>query len=313
MLKVGLVGVGVISTLHIPAWLSLEGVELVALCDIRPEQMEKYPNIRKYTDFYEMIDKEELDILDICVPTYLHPEFSISAMEKGINVLCEKPISLDAKDISRMYETAEKNGVKFMIAQVLRFWREYAVIKGIYESGKYGKLLSGTMTRLGGYPAISWDGWMMDEKRSGLVPFDLHIHDLDFLVYAFGEPKKTTSFRAKRPEQDFINAVYEYDDFFIGTEASWYASPYPFTAHYRFQFEKAVVSCEAGGFKIHEIDGAVLGLDDVIGEFEETKNLTGNAYLNEIVYFLNCVKENTVADKVKPSELETVIKTLKGL
>ncbi len=313
MLKVGLVGVGVISTVHIPAWLSIEGVELVALCDIRPEQMEKYPNIRQYTDFYEMLEREELDVLDICVPTYLHPEFSIKAMEKGINVLCEKPVSLDEADIARMYGTAEKMGVKFMIAQVLRFWREYAVVKSIKESGKYGKLLSGTMTRLGGYPASSWDGWMMDEKRSGLVPFDLHIHDLDFLVYAFGEPKNTTSFRARRPEQDFINAVYEYDDFFIGTEASWYASPYPFSAHYRFQFEKAVVSCEAGGFKIHELDGTVLGLDDVIGEFDETKNLTPNAYLNEIVYFLDCIKKDVPASKVKPNELETVIKTLKGL
>lgn len=313
MLKVGLVGVGVISTLHIPAWLSLEDVELVALCDIRPEQMEKYPNIRQYTDFYEMIEKEKLDVLDVCVPTYLHAEFSIAAMEKGINVLCEKPISLDEADISRMYEAAEKNKVKLMIAQVLRFWREYSVVKSIYDSKKYGKLLSGTMTRLGGYPATSWDGWLMDEKRSGLVPFDLHIHDLDFLVYAFGKPKNKTSFRAKRPEQDFINIVYEFDDFFIGTEASWYASPYPFTAHYRFQFENAVVSCEAGGFKIHEKDGAVLGLQDVIGEFSETKHLSANAYLNEILYFLDCVKNNIETDKVKPCELEAVIKTLKEL
>ena len=165
MLKVGLVGVGVISTVHIPAWLSVEGIELVALCDIRPEQMEKYPNIRQYTDFYEMIEKEKLDVLDICVPTYLHAEFSIAAMEKGINVLCEKPVSLNKEDVARMYETAKKNNVKFMIAQVLRFWREYAVVKCIKESGKYGKLLSGTMTRLGGYPALSWDGWMMDERR----------------------------------------------------------------------------------------------------------------------------------------------------
>ena len=65
MLKVGLIGVGGISGAHIPGWLSLDGVELVALCDVRPEQMEKYPDIRHYTDFDEMLRNEELDILDI--------------------------------------------------------------------------------------------------------------------------------------------------------------------------------------------------------------------------------------------------------
>ena len=54
------------------------------------------------------------------------------------------------------------------------------------------------MGRLGAYPAWSWDNWMMDEKRSGLVPHDLHIHDLDFLVYAFGKPEASLKHRAKR-------------------------------------------------------------------------------------------------------------------
>lgn len=76
MLNVGLIGVGGISGAHIPAWLKSDGVKLVALCDIRPEQMEKYPDIKHYTDFDEMIKNENLDILDICLPTYLHTEYS---------------------------------------------------------------------------------------------------------------------------------------------------------------------------------------------------------------------------------------------
>ena len=81
-------------------------------------------------------------------------------------------------DIPRLTETAAKHQVKFMVAQVLRFWPEYERIKDLYENRQYGRLLSGSMSRLGCYPAWSWDGWMMDERRSGLVPFDLHIHDL---------------------------------------------------------------------------------------------------------------------------------------
>ncbi len=87
MLKVALVGVGGISGAHIPAWKNLEGVELVALCDIRPEQMDRYEDIRKYTDFDEMLEKESLDILDICLPTYLHADFSVKKSDRSHVVL----------------------------------------------------------------------------------------------------------------------------------------------------------------------------------------------------------------------------------
>ena len=87
MLKVGLIGVGGISGAHIPGWLALDEVELVALCDVRPEQMEKYPDIRNYTNFDEMLQNEELDILDICLPTFLHVEYAIKAMENRIKNL----------------------------------------------------------------------------------------------------------------------------------------------------------------------------------------------------------------------------------
>ena len=82
MLKVGLVGTGGISRAHIPAWMAMEETELVALCDIRPEMMEEFPDQRHYTDFSEMLEKEDLDILDICLPTNLHVDYAVQAMEK---------------------------------------------------------------------------------------------------------------------------------------------------------------------------------------------------------------------------------------
>ena len=156
MLKIGLVGVGGISGAHIPAWNAMEDTTLTAICDIRPERMEPYPEPHHYTSIDEMLEKEELDILDICLPTYLHVPTAVKAMKKGIHVLSEKPISLKEEDIELAYSTAKENNVCFMIAQVLRFWPEYELIKELYDSGKYGKLLSGYMGRLGSYPAWSW-------------------------------------------------------------------------------------------------------------------------------------------------------------
>ena len=314
MLKVGLVGVGGISGAHIPAWEEMADAELVALCDIRSERMEKFEDKRRYTDFDEMLANEELDILDICLPTYLHADFAVKAMEKGINVITEKPISLKEEDIDRVYKTAEKNNVKFMVAQVLRFWPEYELLKEIYDTKKYGKLLSGTMTRLGCYPKWSWDGWMMDEKRSGLVPFDLHIHDLDFMVYAFGMPKVALQYRSTLPDQDFISISYDFGDFQINSEASWYATSYPFTAEFRFQFEDAVVANENGKMLIHLRDDQKIDLsEDAEGETGDINLPKSNAYANEIRYFADCVINNTPVEKVRSEELRCVLNILNNL
>ena len=312
MLKVGLVGVGGISGAHIPAWQSMEDVELVALCDVRPEQMMRYPELRQYTDMDDMLAKEQLDILDICLPTYLHADAAVKAMERGIHVLSEKPVSLKTEDVHRLYETAKQNNVRFMVAQVLRFWPEYVYLKEIYDSGRYGKLLSGRMARLGHMPGWSWDNWMKDESRSGLVPFDLHIHDLDFMVYTFGKPKQVSSFRARRPDQDVFTAVYQFDGFYVDSEATWYAAPYPFHATYRFQFEKALIVLD-GALTVYEVDGKTFTVGADGGETGGIELPPTNAYANEIRYFADCVKAGCDADRVKEEELETVVKILKGI
>lgn len=312
MLKVGLVGVGGISGAHIPAWQSMEDVELVALCDVRPEQMTRYPELRQYTDMDDMLAKEQLDILDICLPTYLHADAAVKAMERGIHVLSEKPVSLKTEDVHRLYETAKRNNVRFMVAQVLRFWPEYVYLKEIYDSGRYGKLLSGRMARLGHMPGWSWDNWMKDESRSGLVPFDLHIHDLDFMVYTFGKPKQVSSFRARRPDQDVFTAVYQFDGFYVDSEATWYAAPYPFHATYRFQFEKALIVLD-GALTVYEVDGKTFTVGADGGETGGIELPPTNAYANEIRYFADCVKAGRDADRVKEKELETVVKILKGI
>ena len=311
MLKVGLVGVGGISGNHIPAWEEMENAELTALCDVRPERLEMYPGKRHYTDFEEMLKSEQLNILDICLPTYLHADYAVRALERGIHVLCEKPISLKEEDVDRIYSTAEKNNVKFMVAHVLRFWPEYAQIKDIADSQRYGKLLSGRMTRVSEIPRWSWDGWMTDEERSGLVPFDLHIHDLDFLVYAFGKPKSAKTVRVKRPDQDSLSAIYEYDGAFISAESAWYAPAVPFIAEFRFQFEKAVVIFDGQKLTAHEIDGTKRDLSSDGQAGASAINLPKtNAYANEIVYFADCVANGKPVDNVKPEELKTVLELL---
>ncbi|HBL41446.1 MAG TPA: hypothetical protein DDY98_07770 [Ruminococcaceae bacterium] len=312
MLKVGLVGCGGISGAHVPAWQEMDDVELVAICDIRPEKTERYDVAKKYTDFDKMLEENEFDIVDVCLPTFLHCEYALRAMKKGINVITEKPIALNEDDVHRLYATAEENKVKYMVAQVLRFWDDYDIVQQIYDSRKYGKLLSANMWRLGSFPGGGWNQWYYNKELSGLIPFDLHIHDLDFLMYAFGAPKSYSFKRQELPEQDYLSAVYDYGDFFVTAEASWFKAKYPFGMGFRFQFEEALVALENKELTIYDCEGNRIKPYSA----EATENQSdfelpsANAYANELRYFADCVKNDQPVEKVTKESLLAVLKIL---
>lgn len=306
MLKIGLIGCGGISHAHVPGWKKLPDCELIAVCDVRPEMMDIYPDLHRYQNFDKMLENEDLDILDICLPTYLHVEYSLRAMEKGINVLCEKPISLHREDVEKLYACAEKNNVKFMTAHVLRFWPEFEKLKEFFDNKTYGKLLCGRMERLGSMPKWSWNNWMRDEKLSGLVPFDLHIHDLDWMIYALGTPKDHIVHHVRRADQDHLSIIYEFDDFYISTEASWRCGDTPFHAAFCFNFEDATVEYN-GSMTVYKNTGENLRVTADASASDVINLPNSDAYANEIEYFKNCVLENKPTNKIKADELITVL------
>lgn len=305
-LRVAEVGIGGISGAHIPAWSRMEDVELVAICDIRPEKMDRFDGMitaRKYTDFDEMLEKETFDILDITLPTYLHADFAVKALEKGIHVVTEKPISLKKADVARVYEAAERNNRCFMVAHVLRFWPEYMYLKDCMDTGRFGKLVSGTMTRIGTIPRSSWDNWMQDPERSGMVPFDLHIHDLDFLIYTMGKPQVDHLYHA----MDYMHIIYKFGDVPVACESAWFHAPINFRATFRFQFEKAVLDFDGGKLRISKDDWTAQDLD-LNSSVEEGNYIPqSDGYFNELRYFADCVKNGTKPEIMKPCELEAVL------
>jgi predicted dehydrogenase len=258
---------------------------------------------RKYTDFDEMLEREEIDVLDITLPTYMHADFAVKALERGIHVVSEKPISLKREDVARVYQTAERCGRFFMVAHVLRFWPEYLYLKDCLDSVRFGKLVSGTMTRIGAIPVRSWDGWMQDPNRSGMVPFDLHIHDLDFLVYTLGKPAVDQIFHA----MDYMHAVYKFGDVRIVCESAWFHAHVQFQATFRMQFEKAVLEFNGGSLKIYKDDWTVSDLNMASSIEEGCYVPQSDGYYNELRYFIDCVKEGKKPDVIDPAELETVI------
>ena len=198
MIRVGVLGAGIMGSDHILAvkklaeWKQKE-IAVTAIADRMKERREKaaqiWPEAAIYEEADELLEKEELDAVHICLPSYLHAEYAIRAMEKGIPVLLEKPACLTEKECGRLLETQKRTGVKVMVGQVLRFFPEYRLLKELFEKKTYGELKGLVMQRLSQNVLWGYQNWFHDEKKSGSVVLDLHVHDADFIRYLLGEPE----------------------------------------------------------------------------------------------------------------------------
>lgn len=185
MLRVGIIGCGCIFTMHATSCDHLENATLVGVCDIKKDRAdaaaEKY-NVKAYYDYKELIDKEKPDIVHVCVPHYLHPIISRYALEHGVNVLCEKPMSIKYEDGVENVRIAKGNGLKYGIIFQCRYNNTSKLVKENLENGKLGKVISArvvlTWCKPDSYYSLSdWKGtW---DKEGGGVIIDQAIHSID--------------------------------------------------------------------------------------------------------------------------------------
>ena len=306
---------------HLDNYIRLESegfpVKLVAICDIDEEKFENkflsgnidvgnaqydFSKYRLYTDIDDMLEKEELDIVDIALPTYLHAEVSVKALNKGINVLCEKPMALTVEECRKMIEAAEKNNRKLMVAQCLRFWPEYEYLKECVETKRFGDVLSGYFFRGGSTPKWSYQNWLLKKEKSGGVILDQHIHDVDMINWLFGTPEAVSSI-AKNvipgSGYDIVSTRYIYDDGKVITaEDDWVLNgDFGFDMIFRVNFEKGNMVFEKGVLKVNPNDGKSF-----------TPDLPkDDGYYREIKYFINALLNNNDIEVASPySTMETI-------
>ncbi len=258
MLKVGIVGLGGMGTVHFNNYKHIEDVEVVAICDpyLTDEKAEEL-NVNNYKNVTEMIQQEALDIVDVCTPTFLHKANVIEALQNKVHVICEKPLALSKDDAVEMLELAKNQGIKLFVGQVLQYARETIILKEIIETKKYGNVLDAQFLRLSAMPRWIKNGWLFDKEKSGLLPFDLHIHDLDLIVSLFGVPKEVSFTSAGRQDASYkehYRFTYTFDDVNISAEAAWYNADYPFTATWRVYFENAVLTNTSEGLIAYQFD-----------------------------------------------------------
>ena len=318
MLKVGIVGIGGISRVHINGYLAAEGAKIVAAADI--DENAKCRSIlpedtRFYTSLSEMLENEELDMLDICTPTYLHAEMVKEGLLHGINVICEKPVVRHAEDAAELIRLAKEKGKCFMVAHVVRFMSPYRYLKKVFESRELGNPVHINLQRLSPLPRWGSDNWFCNTDLSGGALLDLSIHDLDYALSAFGEPIDISAVHKIQKnsdgelENEVINTSLNYDGFSVSVTGAFFGTEgYPFSAEYYAVFENGWL--ESKGGKLYR-SGEEVSLDE---EDEDTGvNVKGaSAYTDEIIYFIDCVKNGKNPDMATPeSAMRSVLLTEK--
>lgn len=303
MIKIGLIGCGFMGGMHSACYKEIEGATVVAVADVRKEKADEIAAVHGaevYASGMELIANADVDVVDICLPTYLHTEHAVAAMKAGKNVFVEKPICLNEDETELLLKTEKETGAKVQVGQVIRFWDEYVWLKEAYDEKRYGKLISAAFRRLSSYPTWAWDGWLHDAARSGSMALDLHIHDVDFMRYLLGEPDGLTS-RAVRDEGGTIEqifTIFDYGDAAVSVEGCWdFPADFPFRAEFCVKFEKATVVNDANGLAVYPVDGGVIK-PELTPSFEGNNDIGGNlsslgGYYNELRYFI----ENLEAGK----------------
>ncbi len=274
-IKVALLGFGGIAKSHKKGYdlLAAEGanVRLVAICDINPEQFKKLESginlgsegemslddLHAYTDCDEMLAKEKLDMVDICLPTYLHKEYTIRMLRAGKHVLCEKPMALTSEDCAEMIRVAKECDRKLMIGQCLRFEPAYLYLKECIDSGRFGKLKYIHMDRLSPLPKWSFEHWFGDTAKSGGCVLDMHIHDVDMARFLLGEPKAVSCVSYDDTVQwQVVNSRLYYDDVVVIADGSWDESPLKkFYMGFRARFEDAELEMDGSKFTVYPNEG----------------------------------------------------------
>ena len=181
-LRVGMVGAGGIANAHLPAWLRIGARVVVYSIDGAPGLVARHGGGQVVDTLDQLLDT--VDVVDVCTPTYAHPEIVFSAAAAGKQVLCEKPLALDTATAETMVKACSAAGVQLYPGHVVRYFAEYAALHRAVAAGAIGTPAVLRFHRCGARPRAAW---FADPELSGGIIMDQMIHDLDFARWLGGE------------------------------------------------------------------------------------------------------------------------------
>ena len=223
--NVGVIGVGSMGYNHVRIYSELENTNLMAISDMMRGTLDKVSkefNTIGYVDYDNILKLDDIEIVNICVPTVYHYTVVMDAIEAGKNVLVEKPIALEISEAQKMIDAAKDAGVTLATGHVERFNPAVRVAKQLIDDGEIGEIVTANSKRLGPFPP---------RIRDVGVAIDLAIHDIDIFNYIF-ESHPTTVFAnmssklANCEFEDHAEIMTKYDNGALSILETNWLTPY---------------------------------------------------------------------------------------
>ena len=302
--NVAVVGLGFMGVTHLRAYQPVERAQIVAVCDPvrlpvngvlagvagnvkKSDDIDLGPHVKVYRRLEEVLADPEVELVDLCTPTPLHPEQAIAALKAGKHVLCEKPLARTSAVARQIVKTAESAPGFFMPAMCMRFWPGWSWLKQVAQEQTYGQVLAARFRRLSELPGWSKQGTYAGGFDLGGALFDMHIHDTDFVQFLFGRPSSVFSTGVARPGGSIDHVVTQYDypaGPRVYAEGSWLLAK-GFNMAYTLYCERATLDFDLAR-------GAEATQVTELGQPPRTlKHDDPDGYGLEVRYIVNCVYE----------------------
>ena len=329
-IKVGIIGSGGIArSAHLPNYRKIENVEIVAVADINLETAKKaseeFAVPHSFANYEELLGIDEIDAVSICTPNAFHASASISALEAGKHVLCEKPMAVNAQEGQAMVEAAKHAGKILQIGLASRFTPQSEYLKQIIDSGRLGDIYYGRAASMRRRGIPSWGVFIRKDMSGGGTLYDIGVHAIDHVVWLMGAPKPTAAFGAAMTKfgnrYDVINnwGPWDVENFDVDDFA---------TGSVRFENGAMLTIESAWASNIENIGGSfIMGTDGgvhVIGnEIYEQRNgklvetplqlpPAGSGHQIEIERFIEAIR-NDLPSPVDPEEVLNVQKIMDAI
>lgn len=318
--NVAVVGLGFMGRTHLRVYLENPQAQVVAVCGLnrvpvngvlagiegnvkKTDDIVLRPGVKVFRSFERLLAEPDIDLVDLCTPTALHPAQAIAALKAGKHVLCEKPLALTSRAAVEVLKSAESAPGFLMPAMCMRFWPGWSWLKRIVAEKIYGEILAARFCRFSEMPAWTQANTFSDASASGGALFDFHIHDTDFIHYLFGRPAGvfSTGVIDKASRIDHVTTQYHYPHGpAVHAEASWLRAQ-GFNMAYTLHCEKATVD-----FDMARGVAALTVLER--GHSPQTIQLElSDGYTEEIRYFVDCIGKNSPPETVTVRDALTAL------
>ncbi len=311
MIRVGVIGMGMMGATHLDAYGRIDGAKVVAVADRLEERRSgrrtvagnvdgqsqggvDFSSFRQYDEGLKLIADPEVDLIDICLPTPLHAEYAIAALRAGRHVLVEKPFARDSRQGAELLAAAQAAPGLLMCAMCMRFWPAWAWLKRQIDAQPYGRTLAAHFRRVTSHPGGPFYG---EGQACGGAILDLHVHDTDFVQHCFGLPQAVFSRGYAKETEAFDHVIthYIYDHVpLVVAEGGWSFQPgYGFQMQYTVNFERATAIFDLAGQPQLRVVAD--------GQSTAIEVAAGMGYEHEIRYFLDCIRQGLRPTLVDPA------------